>query len=100
MESAVEIIKHIEIRDGQAVIKGRGHLKAKMVARKHLWESYSIAEVMEHYDITASEVYSAIAFYLDNQQELDAEYEEAIRLAEENALTLDKFKQQNIKRKL
>jgi uncharacterized protein (DUF433 family) len=88
----MEIINHIKMRDGQAVIRGHGHLKAKMVARKHVWEGLSIEAVMEHYGLTASEVHSAIAYYYDNQEKLDAEYERAVAESRENALTLDKLK--------
>ena len=88
----MEVINHIEMRDGHAVIRGHGHLKAKMVARKHLWEGASIEEVMEHYTLTAAEVYSAIAYYCDNRDALDAEYEQIVEEMRENALTLEKFK--------
>ena len=88
----MEIINHIEMRDGHAVIHGHGHLKAKMVARKHLWEGASIEEVTEHYRLTAAEVYSAIAYYYDNQEALDAEYEQVVAEMRENALTMEKFK--------
>lgn len=88
----MEIINHIELRDGQAVIRGHGHLKAKMVARMHLWEGASIEEVMEHYGLTASEVHASIAYYYDNQEALDAEYERTVEDSRRDALTLDEYK--------
>lgn len=88
----MEIVNHIEMRDGQAVIRGRGHLKAKMVARMHLWDGSSIEDVMAHYGLTASEVHAALAYYYDNQEELDAEYERAIEESHNEALTLEDYR--------
>jgi len=90
----MEIVNHIEMRDGQAVIRGHGHLKAKMVARMHLWEGASISDVMDHYNLTAAEVYSALAYYADHQPELDAEYERVVSEARRDAVTLDDYKAQ------
>lgn len=88
----MQIINHIEIKDGTAVIRGRGALKVKMVARMYLWDKQSISAVMDHYDLTAAEVHSAIAFYLDNQAVFDAEYEDTVSKHASEALTLDSFK--------
>lgn len=88
----MEIINHIEMRDGHAVIRGHGHLKAKMVARMHLWEGAPIDEVMAHYGLSAAEVYSALAYYADHQAELEAEYDRLIAEVEPEALTLEKYK--------
>jgi len=96
----MKIINHIELRDGQAVIHGHGHLKAKLVARKHLWEGLSVAEVMEHYGLTAAEVYAAITYYCDNREELDAEYERVLAEVGDQALTLEQFKAKIAARRL
>ena len=88
----MHIINHIEMIDGQAVIRGHGHLKAKMVARMHLWEGVSIEEVMEHYGLTASEVYAALAYYYDNQDALEVEYERTVAESRDDALTLEGYK--------
>ena len=87
----MEVINHIEIRDEQAYIRGTNR-KAEMVARMYVGTEYSIEEVMEHYNLSAAEVHSAIAYYYDNQVTLDARHQQAIQWAEENALTLPKFK--------
>jgi uncharacterized protein (DUF433 family) len=84
-------MNHIEIRDGRGYIAGR-NVKAEMVARMFVGTDYTVEEVMEHYDLTAAEVHAAIAWYYDNRAELDAHHTEAIAWAEENAMTLEKFR--------
>jgi uncharacterized protein (DUF433 family) len=85
-------VNHIEMRDGQAVIRGRGHLKARMVARKYIWEGQSVQSIMDHYQLSAAQVHAAIAYYYDNQAELDAEYERTVTAYRDQALTLDDFR--------
>jgi uncharacterized protein (DUF433 family) len=87
----MEVINHIEIRDGQAYVRGTNK-KAEMVARMFVGTEYSIKDVMEQYNLSAAEVHAAIAYYYDNQEALDVAHQQAIQWAEENALTLDKFK--------
>lgn len=87
----MEVINHIEIREDQAYIRGKNK-KAEMIARMYVGTSYSIEDVTEHYNLSAAEVHSAIAYYYDNQDALDARHQQSIQWAEENALTLDKFK--------
>lgn len=86
----MEVVNHIEIRDGTAFIRGR-NLKAKMVARMYLWEDRSIEEVMEHYHLSAAEVHAALTFYYNNQAQLDAEYEENMRLLKEVGTSTEAF---------
>lgn len=88
----MDVINHIALRKGQAYIQRKPHLKAKIVARMYIWENQSIEQVMEHYDLSASEVHSAIAYYYDNQEPLDAEYEQALAKVHDQVLTLDKLK--------
>ena len=87
----MEVINHIEIRDEQAYIRGTNK-KAELVARMYVGTEYSIEDVMEQYNLSAAEVHAAIAYYYDNQDVLDARHQQAVQWAEENALTLDKFK--------
>jgi uncharacterized protein (DUF433 family) len=94
----MEVIKHIEIREEQAYIRGTNK-KAEMVARMYVGTEYSIEEVMEQYNLSAAEVHAAIAYYYDNQDVLDARHQQAVQWAEENALTLDKFKDKIASRK-
>jgi uncharacterized protein (DUF433 family) len=87
----MEVINHIEIRDGRAYIRGTNK-KAEMIARMYVGTDYSIEDVMEQYNLSAAEVHAAIAYYYDNQEELDARHQEAIEWAKENAMTMEKFK--------
>lgn len=86
----MQVIDHIEIRDKEAVIRGR-NLKAKMVAWMHLWDKKSIEEVMEHYGLTAAEVHAALVFYHDNREKLDAEYAASVELLREVGLSSQDF---------
>lgn len=87
----MQMVNHIEIRGEHGYIRGTNK-KAGMVARMYVGTDYSIEEVMEHYNLNAAEVHAAITYYYDNRDELDARHEKAIQWAEENAMTLDKFK--------
>lgn len=83
---------HIVIREGQAWIEGKEHLKAEMVARMYVDGDYTIEEVMTHYGLSAGEVHAALAYYYDNREALDAAHEAALLEIRENAMTLEKFK--------
>ena len=87
----MQVIEHVEIHNGEGLIRGR-KLKAKMVARMHLWEGKSIEEVAAHYDLSAAEVHAALAFYYDNQTELDAEYEENMQLLKQVGTSSEEFR--------
>lgn len=82
----MQVINHIQMKDNQAYIVGRGHLKAELVARMYVDGDYSIEEVMAHYELSAAEVHSAIAYYHDNRQELDRQQEQKWANIHENAL--------------
>lgn len=88
----MQVVNHIEIRDERAYIQGTNK-KAEMVARMYVGTSYSIEDVMAHYDLSAAEVHAAIAYYYDNQEALDTRHQQAIVWALENAQTLDTFKE-------
>lgn len=88
----MQIINHIIMKDGQARIAGKEHLKAEMVARMVTDGDYSVDDVAAHYGLTTAEVYAALAYYYDNQVALDANYERTIAEIRENATTLEKFK--------
>lgn len=86
------VLSHIVIREGQARIEGKEHVKAEMVARMYVDGDYTIEEVMTHYDLTAAEVHAALTYYYDNQAELDAARSAVLHEIHENAMTLDKLK--------
>lgn len=87
----MQVINHIEIRDGEAYLSGR-NIKVRMVARMHLWENSSIEDVMEHYNLEPAEVYAALAFYHDNREALDAEYEASMELLKQVGTSTDEFR--------
>ena len=88
----MQIISHIVMKDGQARIEGKEHLKAEMVARMVVDGDYSIEDVAAHYGLTPAEVHAAIAYYYDNRAELDAAHERVIAEIHENAMMLEAFK--------
>lgn len=88
----MEIISHIVMKDGQARIGGKEHIKAEMVARMVVDGQYAIQDVMNHYGLTAGEVHAALAYYYDNQAELDAAHHQIVSEIHDNAMNLDKFK--------
>lgn len=88
----MHIVNHLEIRDGTAHIIGR-NVKAKMVARLHLWENASIEAVMEQYNLSAAEVYSTIAYYYDHQTTLDAEYDQNMATVKRVGTSFSEFKE-------
>ncbi|MDX2078936.1 MAG: hypothetical protein SFZ02_21060 [bacterium] len=89
----MQLTNHIIIKDGIAYIAERGHLKAEMVARMVVDGGYTVEETMEHYDLSASQVYSVLAYYYDNQTALDEAHEQKWANIRENALNADEYLQ-------
>ena len=87
----MQITTHIIMKNGQAYIEGKEHLKAEMVARMYVDGDYSIDEVMSHYHLTAAEVHAALSYYYDNRDELEAAHTRVLAEIHENAITLEKF---------
>jgi len=94
----VQIIQHIEIRDERAYIRGTNK-KAEMIARMYVGTDYTVEDVMQHYNLSASEVHASIVYYYDNQEELDARHQQSIEWAEQNATTLEQYKAKLVKRR-
>lgn len=95
----MQIINHIEIRDGKAYIAGREALKAEMVARMVVDGEYSVQETMEHYELSAGEVHAALAYYYDNRAELDLAREKQGQRIEKYALNASEHLQELRSRK-
>lgn len=81
-------VNHIEIVDGKAVIAGR-HVKVKMIVNMYLRDGVSFQEVMEQYHLNEAEVYSALAYYYDNREEFDRQYDEDEALVEKIGIDSD-----------
>lgn len=88
----MQAVNHIVVKDGQARIDGKEHLKAEMIARMYVNGDYNVEQIMAHYGLTAGEVHAAIAYYYDNQAELDSAYNDTLAEIRKNAMTLEKFK--------
>ena len=84
-------INHIVIKDKQARIKGKVHIKAEIVARMALGREYSIEDVMAQYKLTAAEVHAALVYYYDNQEALDEAYQGVMVEIQANAMTVEQF---------
>ncbi len=63
-----------EIAGGKPRIAGR-RITVQNVVIWHEWLGHSADEIVLEYDLTLADVYAALAYYYDNQQEID----EAIR---------------------
>jgi len=65
---------HIEktegVVSGQPCIAGR-RITVKDIVIWHEWMGKSVDEIALEYDLTLSEVYSALAYYYDHQSEID-----------------------------
>lgn len=83
----MEIINHIEIRNGTGFI-ARRNLKAELVARMVVDEGATPEATATHYNIQPAEVHAAISFYYDNQAILDEQHHAAMAWAAANGRTL------------
>jgi uncharacterized protein (DUF433 family) len=81
---AIAAIEHIEVDDkGVARIKG-SRIKVQFIAVERARLGRTPEEIHGNYPhLTLAQVYAALAYYCDHQAEVDAQIEEANRLAEE-----------------
>ena len=68
---------YIIAREGEARLADFPHLKAELIARMHINGGRTIEEIMTHYDLPRAQVHAALAYYYENQAELDAAYEKS-----------------------
>jgi uncharacterized protein (DUF433 family) len=71
---------HVEIVDGQAMIKGK-YVKVKMIASMFVRAGAPIEEIIEQYDLTPAEVHAALAYYYDHQAAIEKDFREGEALA-------------------
>ncbi|MDX2141016.1 MAG: DUF433 domain-containing protein [Chloroflexota bacterium] len=64
-------VQHITVENGKAFV-GERRVKVKMVARLYL-NGVTVEQVMEQYDLSAAEVFAALAYYHDNRDSFKAE---------------------------
>lgn len=80
---------YIVEREGEARLAGHEHLKAELVARMHVNGGRSIEYVMQHYHLTRAQVHAALVYFYENQQALDAAYQQS--WSESQAVKSDDF---------
>lgn len=74
----MENMTYIIFKNKIAQVAGKEHLKAEPIARMHVGGGATIEEVMEHYQLTRAQVHAVLAYYYENQEELDQAYDEAM----------------------
>jgi uncharacterized protein (DUF433 family) len=81
---AIAAIEHIEVDDkGVAHIKG-SRIKVQFIAVERARMGLTPEQIHEnHPHLTLAQIYAALAYYYDHQPEVDAQIDEANRLAEE-----------------
>ncbi|HRF93913.1 MAG TPA: hypothetical protein PLZ51_01900 [Aggregatilineales bacterium] len=94
-----KIPNHIVITNGKATMAGHGGIKAELVARMVVNDGYTIEQTMEQYNLSRAQVLSAMAFYYENQEYLDAEHKRKWDLIHAEAMTLEQFKEKLAKKK-
>lgn len=84
-------VEHIEIRDGQARIKGR-QVKVKMVISRLLHGTGArIEEVMEQYNLSRAEVLACLSYYYDYQSAIEEHFDDQERALHNVAIPLDEL---------
>lgn len=88
----MQLVAHLILKNGHAYIAHKPHLKAEMVARMVVDGDATVEQVAEHYGLTIGEVHAALAYYYDNQAELDSVHTQITEEIRENAMTLERFR--------
>ena len=84
-------IEHIELRDGQARVKGR-QVKVKMVISRLIHGTGArVEEVMEQYSLSRAEVLACLSYYYDYQAAIEKHFDEQERALHEKAVPLDEL---------
>ncbi len=52
-------------------------VKVKMIVQRHLFAGESLTDICDHYGIELADAHAALAYYYDNQAEMDADFAEA-----------------------
>jgi uncharacterized protein (DUF433 family) len=74
---------HIEVRDGVPFIEDTRH-KIRMIAADHTLKGWSAAEIQEAYPhLSMAQIHSALAYYYDHRESIDADIAEGERYVEE-----------------
>ena len=76
-----------------------GRVKVSMISQKHLNAAESVEAIAEHYQISPSDVYAALAYYYDNQAYFEQHERELQPYIDEGQNYSDKLKA-NIEQRL
>ena len=77
MPTKTVIKDYVVLKEGEARIAGKEHLKAELVARMVVNGKRDISYVMEHYGLTRAQVHAALTYYYENQLALDEAYDQS-----------------------
>jgi uncharacterized protein (DUF433 family) len=75
------IVSNPELAGGKPHIAGH-RITVQQIVVWHEQMGYSVDEIATQYDLTLSEIYSALAYYYDHQAEIDRALEESEVFAE------------------
>jgi len=70
------IVKTPGVLGGKARITGR-RIGVWMIANLYYDQDTTVEEFKEHFDLSPSEVYAALAYYHDHKEEIDLQIDEA-----------------------
>ena len=83
---------HIEIdKDGVPRTLTKG-VKVKMIVQKYLFANEDPVEIAQHYGISLADVHAAFAYYYDNKQAMDADFEEKEALLQKIGISGEELK--------
>ena len=79
------IYPHISKRVGEPARLGRhSRIRVSMIVADYLWRGWSAEEIVRHYSyLTPAEVHSALAYYFDHREEIEAEIGDEFRDAQD-----------------
>ena len=94
--STVAPITYIELTKGrqgqtQPVIAGT-RIRVHDIAVMYVWNNSSLEWIVENYDLTPAQIYAALSYYYDHQDQIDSEIRAADEQVRAVAQTLDELK--------
>lgn len=76
-------VLHILIDDDGIPRTINKRVKVKMIVQRHILAKEPLESIVDHYGITLSDAYAALAYYYDNKAEIDAAFARAEALMKE-----------------
>jgi uncharacterized protein (DUF433 family) len=75
-------IDHIEIREGKPRITGT-RIRVHDIANTYVHAKQSVEWIVENFEVTPAQIYAALSYYYDHQEQIDREIREGDELARE-----------------